>query len=52
MPRHFANLTGAATLPTSGLRLTRRIVVDLVENIGNHRRQNVPNGHLRETCAA
>jgi adenosylmethionine-8-amino-7-oxononanoate aminotransferase len=33
MPRHFANLTGAATLPTSGLRLTARIVDDLITNL-------------------
>ncbi|RJL23167.1 ATP-binding protein [Bailinhaonella thermotolerans] len=32
MPRHFANLTGAATLPTSGLRLTARVVADLIAN--------------------
>jgi type II secretory pathway predicted ATPase ExeA len=23
-----------------------------IDHIGNHRNQNVPNGHLRETCAA
>ncbi|MER7669628.1 ATP-binding protein [Kitasatospora sp. NPDC096128] len=32
MPRHFANLTGAATLPTSTFQLTARIVDDLVAN--------------------
>ncbi|WTX01097.1 ATP-binding protein (plasmid) [Streptomycetaceae bacterium NBC_01309] len=33
MPRHFADLTGAATLPTGHFQLTHRIVDDLVANL-------------------
>jgi len=33
MPDHFANLRGAATLPTNGFRLTARVVDDLITNL-------------------
>ncbi|MFE9827014.1 AAA family ATPase [Streptomyces sp. NPDC005791] len=32
MPRHFADLTGAATLPTGTFQLAHRVVDDLVKN--------------------